>query len=141
MSDNEQATTTTTDPAVWTTLQARDAKALIDFFVDALGFVSTATYDDGDVVHHAELRRPGTAGGIMLGTYDADKPWGREPGSGTAYVVVPDVDALYERATAQGATIMRPLDDTDYGSREFGVDDLEGNSWTFGTYPGAPLPE
>src|SRR5699024_1131870 len=116
-------------------------KALIAFYVDALGFVATATYDDGDVVHHAELRRRDCAGGLMLGTYAPDKPWGREPGSATAYAVVADVDELYARAAAHGATITRPLNDTDYGSREFGVDDPEGNSWTFGTYAGAPLPD
>jgi uncharacterized glyoxalase superfamily protein PhnB len=27
---------------------------------------------------------------------------------------------------------------TDYGYREFAVEDPEGNRWTFGTYPGAP---
>jgi uncharacterized glyoxalase superfamily protein PhnB len=30
------------------------------------------------------------------------------------------------------------LTDKDYGSRDFGVRDPEGNQWTFGTYRGHP---
>jgi uncharacterized glyoxalase superfamily protein PhnB len=38
------------------------------------------------------------------------------------------------------ADVIRPLADTDYGSREFTVRDPEGNLWSFGTYPGTPAP-
>jgi uncharacterized glyoxalase superfamily protein PhnB len=50
------------------------------------------------------------------------------------YVVVEDVDAHYARAKAAGAAIAMELRDTDYGSREYSVHDLEGNLWAFGTY-------
>jgi len=50
------------------------------------------------------------------------------------YVVVPDADAVYERAQARGATIVRPIENTHYGSREFGLKDLEGHTWSVGTY-------
>jgi uncharacterized glyoxalase superfamily protein PhnB len=46
-------------------------------------------------------------------------------------------DALYERAVAAGAEVLREPADTDYGSREFAVTDPEGNLWSFGTYRGA----
>ncbi len=50
-----------------------------------------------------------------------------------------NVDAHYERAVNAGAEILRPLADTDYGSREYTARDLEGNLWSFGTYsPGLP---
>jgi uncharacterized glyoxalase superfamily protein PhnB len=48
--------------------------------------------------------------------------------------VVPDADAVYTRAQAAGATIVRSLRDTEYGSREFAVNDPEGHSWSVGTY-------
>jgi uncharacterized glyoxalase superfamily protein PhnB len=48
--------------------------------------------------------------------------------------VVPDADAAHARAVAAGATIIRPLQDTPYGSREFAVKDPEGHSWSAGTY-------
>jgi uncharacterized glyoxalase superfamily protein PhnB len=51
-----------------------------------------------------------------------------------AYIVVADADAAHERAVAAKAKIIRPLQDTPYGSREFAVKDLEGHSWSVGTY-------
>ena len=48
--------------------------------------------------------------------------------------MVPDADAAHARAVAAGAQIIRPLQDTPYGSREFGVKDPEGHTWTVGTY-------
>ncbi len=52
----------------------------------------------------------------------------------SAYIVVADADAVYARAQAAGAKVMRPLQNTDYGSREFAVKDPEGHSWSVGTY-------
>jgi uncharacterized glyoxalase superfamily protein PhnB len=45
---------------------------------------------------------------------------------------------LFARATAAGATVLRELHETDYGSRDFAVRDPEGNLWSFGTYRGEP---
>ena len=39
-----------------------------------------------------------------------------------------------------GAKVTVELHDTDYGSRDFAIDDPEGNHWYFGTYRGAPRP-
>lgn len=39
-----------------------------------------------------------------------------------------------KRARRADAEIVRPLADTDYGSREFMSRDPEGNIWSFGTY-------
>jgi uncharacterized glyoxalase superfamily protein PhnB len=41
---------------------------------------------------------------------------------------------MWERVVAAGAEVVRPLADTDYGAREFGVRDPEGHLWDFGTY-------
>jgi uncharacterized glyoxalase superfamily protein PhnB len=49
------------------------------------------------------------------------------------YVVVADPDRHCAGATAAGARIVRELQDTDYGSREYSVRDPEGNLWSFGT--------
>ena len=49
------------------------------------------------------------------------------------------VDALYRRTQDADATIVVPMEDTDYGSHAFSVADPEGNLWHFGTYdPFAP---
>ena len=132
-------------PTVWPTLRARDARGLIRFLVDALGFVEVVTYGDqpdgsGDVVVHAELAWP-LGGGVMLGSVrgGADDPWALTPGTAGCYVVTDDPDALHDRAVAAGAEVVRPLHDTDYGSRDFTVRDPEGNLWSFGTYRGEPV--
>lgn len=141
-------------PTVWHTFQCRVAPALIDYYVNAFGFVRTAAYADGDQVAHAQLDWP-EGGGIMLGSHtqlaagaggrcapaDEHKPdaeWSRQPGTAGAYVVTDDVDGLYTRVRAAGATITRELADTDYGSQEFAVADPEGNLWSFGSYRGEP---
>jgi uncharacterized glyoxalase superfamily protein PhnB len=126
-------------PQVWPTLQARDARGLIRFLVDAFGFTETAVYGEGDRVDHAELSWP-EGGGIMLGSAKdgPDDPWPLRPGTFGAYVVTSQPDELFARATAAGATVLLGLRDTDYGSRDFSVSDPEGNRWSFGTYRGAP---
>jgi uncharacterized glyoxalase superfamily protein PhnB len=52
----------------------------------------------------------------------------------SAYIVLADADEVFARAIAAGATIIRPLQDTPYGSREFAVKDPEGHTWSAGTY-------
>ena len=129
---------------IWPTLRARDARGLVRFLVEAFGFEEAAVYGEGDVVAHAELRWP-PGGGVMLGsagsTQDGsrgdDDPWALRPGSAGVYVVTDDPDRLFAQAVAAGATVVRPPEETDYGSREFAVRDPEGNHWSFGTYRGA----
>lgn len=130
-----------TTSAVWPTLRARDARALIRFYVEAFGFVETAVYGEGDRVDHAQLDWP-LGGGLMLGSAstDPDDPWAVAPGTGATYVVTPDPDGLCERARARGAEVLREPHDTDYGSREVSLRDPEGNRWSFGTYGGEPHP-
>ena len=123
-------------PMVWPTVRARDARALIAFLVDVLGFEEVVVYGDGDVVEHAELAWP-PGGGVMLGSVrPGDVSGVAAPGTLSVYVVCDDPDALFERASASGAHIDSPPHDTDYGSRDVGLHDPEGNHWTFGTYRG-----
>jgi AraC-like DNA-binding protein len=84
----------TPPPTVWPTLRATDARALIRFLVDVVGFEETAVYGEGDVVHHAELSWP-LGGGIMLGSARDDGADGpTAPGACSAYIVVDEPDAL-----------------------------------------------
>jgi uncharacterized glyoxalase superfamily protein PhnB len=46
-------------------------------------------------------------------------------------VFVEDVDAHYDRVRAAGAKIVEDINDTAYGERQYGVEDLEGHQWLF----------
>jgi uncharacterized glyoxalase superfamily protein PhnB len=75
----------------------------------------------------------------MLGSAVAEggNPFEQMPaGVGSVYVVTGQPDAVYARATAAGAEVIRGMEDTDYGSRGFAVRDPEGVLWAFGTYAG-----
>jgi uncharacterized glyoxalase superfamily protein PhnB len=133
--------TTTSTTYVWPTMTFRDAPAALRFLEQAFGFRRTAWYTregDPSIVEHAEMRWP-AGGGIMFGTAGKDdSPFSkRAPGSASVYLVTDDPDGLYARAKAAGAEVIRELNDTDYGSRDFAVRDPEGNIWSFGTYAGA----
>lgn len=126
---------------VMPTLRYRDANAAIEWLCNVFGFTRHAVHPGpNNTVGHAELTLGG--GIIMLGT-GKDDEYGRgfkspsEIGNvetRSAYIVVNDADAVYARAKAQGGKIVRELQNTDYGSREFTVKDPEGHSWSVGTY-------
>jgi uncharacterized glyoxalase superfamily protein PhnB len=91
--------------------------------------------DDGEI-GHAELR---LGNGVIMPTSrhranNPDNPWTQPLGTQGIYVALDNVDAHYEHAVNAGAEILRPLEDTSYGSREYSARDLEGNLWSFGTY-------
>ena len=114
----------------------RNAHAAMSWLDKALGFErgEVTEAEDGSVLH-AELWLG--SGGVMVGS---DNGSSSDLGDGT-YVVVAaeDVDALYARAVAAGAEVVRSVGDTSYGSRDFIVRDPEGKLWSFGTYrPQAP---
>jgi uncharacterized glyoxalase superfamily protein PhnB len=130
-----------TKSTIMPALRYRDAPAVIDWLCQVFGFERHAVYANPDgTIGHAELTLGN--GMIMLGS-GKDDEYGRgfkspnELGgieTRSAYIIVPDADAVHARAVEAGGTIVRPLQDTPYGSREFGVKDPEGHSWSVGTY-------
>lgn len=115
-----------------------NAAAMIDWLTNTLGFTVHARYDTDDgKVGHAELAFGSSI--IMLGddSQDAFREIVGSPGASggkSLYLAVDDVDALFEKVSASGATIAEGLTERDYGSREFICRDPEGNVWCFGTY-------
>jgi len=124
-------------PRIYPTYRYRNASAMIDWLVNALGFSVHARFEDGGIVQHAELAFGGSL--IMLGTARDDAfgafvgyPGGN--GGKATYLVADDADAACARASAAGAEIVEELVDRPYGSREFTCRDPEGNIWCVGTY-------
>lgn len=126
---------------VMPTLRFRNAPAAIEWLCNVFGFERHVVYEGANgLIDHAELSLGN--GMIMLGSA-RDDTYGRgfkAPGelggveTRSTYIVVPDADAVFARAQAAGANVVRPLKDTGYGSREFTVKDAEGHSWSVGTY-------
>jgi uncharacterized glyoxalase superfamily protein PhnB len=123
-------------PTLYPTMRFRDAPAAIEFLKAAFGFEEVAVHANADgTIAHAELSYGPSI--LMLGSERGDTP---RAGTGWLYMAIEDPDAHCERARAAGAEIVTEVFDTDYGSRDYQARDLEGNSWSFGTYRPAVAP-
>jgi len=115
----------------------RDLGAAIDWLCRVFGFAPLDVIQNEDGAYaHVELR---LGDGVIMPTSrheggDAENPWDQPLYTQGLYIALDEIDEHYEQAVAQGAEILRPLADTDYGSREYTAEDLEGNLWSFGTY-------
>jgi len=132
--------TSTARVTIVPTMRYRDAPKMLEWLCRAFGFERHFVVPgDGGTIAHAQLTYGN--GMIMLGSA-RDDDWGTlvkpvaDVGArtGAAYVVVSDVDAHCARARAAGAEIVRELENTPYGSREYAARDPEGQVWSFGTY-------
>jgi uncharacterized glyoxalase superfamily protein PhnB len=112
-------------------LLVRDVAAAIAHYRDALGFTLVVATPDPPTF--ALLQRD--AGSVMLTR--ADDPsvivpnWTVQSKTSNLYFWVDDAAALYEEYQHSGARIDWTLYDTPWGSREFGVQDLDGYDIAF----------
>jgi uncharacterized glyoxalase superfamily protein PhnB len=129
---------TTSLPAMWTSIRYRDPEAARSFLTSAFGFAERAVHVEEGRLVHAELIWEGavgtTPGGVMFGPVEPGCGDEKRVGASGVHVVVDDPDALYAQAVAAGATVVRELEQTDYGSRQCELADPEGNVWSFGTW-------
>jgi uncharacterized glyoxalase superfamily protein PhnB len=110
-------------------LITNNAQAVIDFARATLNATPLRRYEhpDGSIMH-AELDVDGTV--VMLG--QAGDQWPAVPTH--LHVYVPDVDATYEKALANGGTsVQPPVRHGDEPDRRGGVRDPGGNTWWFST--------
>ena len=113
-----------------------DAPAAMDFLCRAFGFEERSRFDMPDgKIGHAELSFGGAK--IALATTWTEggmaSPWTLPAVHSQVYCEVPDVDAHYERAKAEGATIAEAPGEPSHGSRTYRALDLEGHRWVFAT--------
>lgn len=122
---------------IFPSLAYRDPKAAMAFLRDAFGFEELACFEapDGSVMH-AEMALDDVV--VMLGSEKPDMGWVSPLSLDSVNQVISigldDVDGHHRRASAAGAEIIRELQDTDYGAREYGAKDPEGHQWHFTTY-------
>lgn len=114
-------------------LVVKDLAASLNYWRDKVGFDVSRVY--GDPPNFAMPMRGDVT--IML----AQAPEGREPPQANwrvvdkcnqMYIYVDDVSSLYEELKSRGATIDFTLYDTPWGTREFGIQDLDDHDIAFG---------
>lgn len=118
-----------------TYLSYPDATRIVSWLA-AIGFVPVvAQTDDVGRTIHAELVLDDAV--VMIAQDDREYivpgVVGQSTGVGV-YLVCDDVDALFERAVAAGASVLFPPEDTEWGARRARVIDPGGREWSFGTY-------
>ena len=115
---------------------ADDAEKTVEFLKKALG--ATESYRlmaaNGKITH-CELR----IGDSVLNLGESMEGW---PARGlVAQIYVEDSDALFQQAVDAGATVIMPMTDMFFGSREGRVADPFGNVWTIATLKEKVSPE
>ena len=116
-------------------LRYEDSNRAIQWLHDAFGITEHfVVRNDEGLVEHAQLAWRGSL--VMLGDLRGDQhDLSHRHGSiSMTAESAEQVDEIYQRAIDAGATVVQPLEDTDYGSHAFTVADYEGNHWHLGTY-------
>jgi catechol 2,3-dioxygenase-like lactoylglutathione lyase family enzyme len=112
-------------------LSVSDLPASIAFYTDQLGFRTGFTAGD-----------PIQIAGMNLGFGSLHlQPGTPSPAGAAVYLVVDDVDALYEHQRSKGVAIASAPSDRPWGLREYRVQDPDGYTLTFGQHIPATEPK
>jgi uncharacterized glyoxalase superfamily protein PhnB len=134
-----------TSPDIYPAIRYRDAPAALAWLAEEFGCREQfVVRGEGDTIVHAQISLG--RGIVMVGSMMDDDLGLKSPAelggvTQAIYVCLDDVDGHHARARAAGAEIVRPLQDTEYGSREYTARDREGHLWSFGTYRPEPVAE
>ena len=107
-------------------LQVGDMRRALACFEGSLGFRCTFKLDDDlhPQIPYAIVERDQVEIHLQLSAKGA--------GLGGCYITVDNVDALYAEFQSVGVKITRPIEDSNYGLRDFNVADVDGNTISFG---------
>lgn len=104
-------------------LAVPDVPEAVDFYTKNLGFSLAFTWGG----------EPPTFAGINLGHVQIFLQKGApNPGASSVYFLVGDADELYAFHRANGVEVAEPIDDREYGIRDYTVRDRYGYSLSFG---------
>jgi catechol 2,3-dioxygenase-like lactoylglutathione lyase family enzyme len=107
-------------------LRTRDLQGSVDFYTTVLGFVCDAKADDWS---WASVRHDFVS--IMFALPNEHEPFEHPVFTGSLYINADDVEALWEQVKDR-ARICYPIEDFDYGMREFAIYDNNGYLLQFG---------
>jgi uncharacterized glyoxalase superfamily protein PhnB len=107
-------------------LRTKDLQGSVDFYVRVLGFECEALSEDWG---WASLERDEVV--IMLALPNEHVPFDRPAFTGSLYIKTDDVDALWQQVKDK-AEVCYPIENFEYGLREFAVFDNNGYLLQFG---------
>lgn len=120
-------------------LVIKNAAKAIDYYKKVFGATEVVRMDGPNgTVGHAELQ----IGDSRIMVADENPSMGQGHTSASAiggspvslYLYVPDVDKIVERATAEGAKVLKPVQDQFYGDRSGFIQDPFGHLWGVATH-------
>ena len=111
-------------------LVVKECARAMEFYAKAFGAEVEERYTtpDGSTIVHAQMR----IGDSPFMLADAMGEWG--PTQSLMQLYVEDCDAVFERAVAAGATVLRPLANQFYGDRSGQLGDRFGQKWSISTH-------
>ena len=112
----------------------RDTGAALEFLTRAFGFKEEMRVGTPSGGMHAEASFHGQLVMMGQGAHERSLRSPRDMGGATmgVFIYLDDVDTHYETAKAEGAEIVHPPKDVDYG-RTYWANDPEGHPWFFTT--------
>ena len=110
----------------------QDLAEAIPWLTETFGFVENYRYAGPDGTMSGAQMHLGDAW-IMVSSARPGRSSPKQVGCGTQMltIFVPDVESHYRQTKAAGATIVEELNETVYGERQYGVEDLDGHRWLF----------
>ncbi|CAN5657083.1 hypothetical protein BH20ACT2_BH20ACT2_06650 [soil metagenome] len=133
---SDPVTTTVVSTTLTPYLVMRRAAEAIDFYKEAFGAIEIYRLAQPDGrVGHAELAI-GDARFYLADEFPEMDILGPESLGGSPVklqLVVDDVDAVFARAVAAGARVLRPVEDQFYGDRNGQIVDPFGHGWSLST--------
>ncbi|HSV01133.1 MAG TPA: VOC family protein [Roseiarcus sp.] len=110
----------------------RDTGAALEFLTRAFGFKEEMRAGTPSGGMHAEASFHGQLVKMGQGAHERSLRSPRDMGGATmgVFIYLDDVDTHYETAKAEGAEIVHPPKDVDYG-RTYWANDPEGHPWFF----------
>ena len=108
-----------------TIFTVKDAGASLAYYRDCVGF--DVAFEHGSPTFYVGLCS-GEVSLHLIAAAQAPRP----PGHGAVSIHVDDVDAVHAELVKRGAKILNAPKDQDYGLRDFGIADIDGNMIFFG---------
>jgi len=115
-------------------LALRGAARALDFYARAFGATEIMRIPMGELIGHAEIR---IGDSVVMLADEMEGHAGPQTLGGTPVslmIYTDDVDAMFARAIAAGATAKRPVENQFYGDRTGVLVDPYGHVWSIATH-------